>query len=120
MSSRLMVAKKLSATALSQHSPFRATDRITPLALRRAASSVLVYWQPRSGRKITPATGRRWASHRQGVFDEAGAHVIRQGPAGDPAAGQVDDRGQAGPAFPGHNVSDVTGITLVCARPRRE
>ena len=36
MSSRLMVAKKLSATALSQHSPFLETDRITPLALARA------------------------------------------------------------------------------------
>jgi hypothetical protein len=32
-----MVAKKLSATALSQHSPFRETDRMTPLALARAA-----------------------------------------------------------------------------------
>jgi transposase InsO family protein len=37
-----MVAKKLSATALSQHSPLRETDRITPLALARAAKSLLV------------------------------------------------------------------------------
>jgi hypothetical protein len=58
MSSRLMVAKKLSATALSQHSPFLDTDRTTPFALARAAKSRLVYWQPRSLWKITPL---RWA-----------------------------------------------------------
>jgi hypothetical protein len=43
-----MVAKKLSATALSQHSPFLETGRTTPFERARAAKSPLVYCQPRS------------------------------------------------------------------------
>ena len=54
-----MVAKKLSATALSQHSPANPTDNSTPLARASSAKSRLVYWQPRSEWKITPAGGRR-------------------------------------------------------------
>jgi len=46
--------------------------------------------------------------------------MIGQRPADDLAAGQVDDGGQVGPAFPGHDVGDVTGVALVGARPRRE
>ena len=43
MSSRLMVAKNDSATALSQHSPFLPTDSTTPLLRARSAKSLLVY-----------------------------------------------------------------------------
>jgi hypothetical protein len=57
--------------------------------------------------------------HRQSVFHEAGAHVIRQGPAHHTAAGQIDDRREGSPSLPGHDVGDVTGIVPVRARPRR-
>ena len=43
------------------------------------------------------AVGER---HFEGVFNQFGAHVVGQGPADDPTAGQVDDRGQVGPALP--------------------
>jgi hypothetical protein len=46
MSSRLMVAKNDSATALSQHSPLRPTDRTTPFSRARSAKSLLVYCIP--------------------------------------------------------------------------
>src|SRR5271169_5842771 len=48
-----------------------------------------------------------------------GAHVIGQGPADDPAASQVDDRRQVGPALPGRDVGDVADIAPVhlLARP---
>src|SRR5208282_5529442 len=49
----------------------------------------------------------------EGVFDQLGAHVVGQGPADDPAAGQVDDRGQVGPALPGRDVGDVADIAPV-------
>jgi hypothetical protein len=52
---------------------------------------------PRSGALCSNATG-------EGVFDQLGAHVISQGPADNPAAGQVDDGRQVGPALPGRDV----------------
>ena len=48
-----MVAKKLSATALSQHSPLRPTERTTPLARANSAKSPLVYWVNSIGRRNT-------------------------------------------------------------------
>ena len=43
MSSRSMVAKNDSATALSQHSPLRPTESTTPLARASSAKSLPVY-----------------------------------------------------------------------------
>ena len=115
-----MVAKKLSATALSQHSPLRPTESTTPLA--RASSA-------KSPTRILTAAVRMendallWCpvgeGHGEGVFDQLGAHVIGQGPADDPAGGQVDDRRQVGPALPGRDVGDVADIAPVhfFARP---
>ena len=112
-----MVAKKISATALSQHSPFRPTESTTPLSRASSAKSPLVYWQPRSEWKMTPFAGRAVGEgHREGVFDQLGAHVIGQRPADDPAGGQVDDRGQVGPALPGRDVGDVADIAAVHLR----
>jgi hypothetical protein len=48
MSSRLMDAKKLSATALSQHVPLRPRESTTPLSWASWRKSRLVYWQPLS------------------------------------------------------------------------
>jgi hypothetical protein len=47
-SSPLREAKKLSATALSQHWPLRPTDKVTWQSPARAANAAEVYWQPRS------------------------------------------------------------------------
>jgi hypothetical protein len=48
-SSRLMVAMKLSATALkSQHSPLRPIESATPWRSANRAKSRDVYWQPLS------------------------------------------------------------------------
>lgn len=58
-SSRLMVAKSDSASALSQHCPVRPTDSRMPNSSARAANCWLVYWQPRSEWKITGRVGRR-------------------------------------------------------------
>jgi hypothetical protein len=43
MSSRFTVAKKLSATALSQRSPVRPTESCTPLAFAKSAKFLDVY-----------------------------------------------------------------------------
>ena len=51
--------------------------------------------------------------HLEGVFDQFGAHVIGQRPAHHPAAGQVDDRCQIGPALPGGDVGDVADVAPV-------
>jgi len=51
--------------------------------------------------------------HGEGVLDQLGAHVISQSPADDPAAAQVDDPGQVGPALPGRDVGDVADIAPV-------
>ena len=62
-------------------------------------------------------TPRLWCpvgeGHGEGVFDQLGAHVIGQGPAHHPPAGQVDDGGQIGPALPGRDVGDVADIAAV-------
>src|SRR3981189_823904 len=59
ISSVFRVAKKDSATALSQHWPLRPTDSVTPRSLARLAYWVEVYWQPRSEGNTTPGVGRR-------------------------------------------------------------
>ena len=48
-----MVAKNDSATALSQHSPLRPTERTTPLVRANSVKSPLVYWADSSGRRNT-------------------------------------------------------------------
>ena len=58
--------------------------------------------------------------HGEGVVDQLGAHVIGQGPADDLAAGQVDDRGQVGPALPRGDVGDVADIAPVDLLARSE
>ena len=114
MSSRLMVAKNDSATALSQHSPLRPTESTTPLAPRQLGEV--------TARVLTAAVGMEddallgcalGEGHLEGVFDQLGAHVVGQGPADDPAGGQVDDRRQVGPALPGGDVGDVADVAPV-------
>jgi len=51
--------------------------------------------------------------HGERVFDQFGAHVIGERPADDAARGQVDDRGQVGPALPGRDVGDVAHVAPV-------
>ena len=71
MSSRLMVAKKLSATALSQHGPVIPTDRTRPLARARSRSSMLGAGQwVEPTRRLTP----RPIEHRVDVLD----HLVRR------------------------------------------
>jgi hypothetical protein len=116
-----VVAKKLSATASSQHSPFLETDRITPLALARAAKSLLVCWTPAVGMEDhARRRAARRERHRQGVLDELGTHVIAQRPADHAAAGQIDHRRQVGPDLPGHDVRNIVGIAFVRAHAGRE
>ncbi len=54
---------------------------------------------------------RRWAAgidgHAEGVADQLGSHEVGQGAAHHPAGGEIDDRGQVGPALPGPDVGDV-------------
>src|SRR5215471_7715049 len=58
-SSVLMVAKKLSATALSQQLPLRLMLTVTPRLASAERYSSLVYWQPRSEWCSRPAEGLR-------------------------------------------------------------
>jgi len=48
-----MLAKKDSATALSQHTPVLPTDRVTPRSVARVANWAEVYWAGSVGRRNT-------------------------------------------------------------------
>src|SRR6185437_7315637 len=98
-------AKNDSATALSQHWPLRPTDSETWQFPARAANAAEVYWQPRPGVEDHP--GQRVAGGDcvgQGVGDELGAQVVSQGEPDHAAGGDIDDRGQVEPPFPGGDV----------------
>jgi hypothetical protein len=53
MSSSFSEAKKLSATALSQHSRGRDSDWVMWCCVNRLVNSLLVYWVESSGRRNT-------------------------------------------------------------------
>src|SRR5437870_827330 len=102
MSSRLMVAKKLSATALSQQSALRPTDNTTPWSAAKERNSVLVYCSLAAPIGVEDHTFRRPTRperHLQRVAHQFGAHVISQRPSHHLAARQVDDGGQVRPPF---------------------
>jgi hypothetical protein len=87
----LQGATKLSAAALSQHTPVRPTLRCTLLSLQNWANSAEVYWVPavevedRDGIDVTTVD-----RHRQCVDDQRGPHVRRKLPAHDHPCYQVD------------------------------
>ena len=86
MSSSFSDAKKLSATALSQHCRGRDSDWVISCSASRSVNSVEVYWVPRSEWKISPGAGRRCVDgHAERVADQLGAHVIGHRPADDPS-----------------------------------
>jgi len=72
--------------------------------------------------RASPASARMPASGfapGSGHQCQVGAHMAGQGPAHHPAGGEVDNRGQVGPALPGRDVGDVpapAGVELG-ARP---
>ncbi|PJM80394.1 hypothetical protein CH313_28525 [Streptomyces sp. TSRI0384-2] len=74
-SSRLMVEKNDSASALSQHWPVRPTDSRTPNSVARAVYCWLVYWQPRSEWKITGWVGQRC---RQAAVSASATSSVRR------------------------------------------
>src|SRR5689334_2021608 len=92
MSSPFSEAKKLSATALSQHWPLRPTDKVTWQSSARSANAAEVYWRVQGvGVEDHPrcrGTGGDGVGQRMG--DQFGAQVISQREPGDPAGGDVD------------------------------
>ena len=108
ISSPFSEAKKLSATALSQHWPLRPADKVTWQSPARAANAAEAYWAAPVGVEDDPGrrvTGRDRVVQRVG--DQFGAKVIGQGEPHDAAGGDVDDGGQVQPALPGRDVGDV-------------
>ena len=69
-------------------------------------ATVGVHYEPRA--RTAGSDG-----HLQGIAGQGGLHVISDGPADHPPGGQVDDRGQVGPALPGAQVGDVTDVDPV-------
>jgi hypothetical protein len=59
--------------------------------------------EDRAGLEVAVGDG-----HVQGVSDQAGAHVVRELPAGDHLRGQVDNGRQVQPPIAGLEVGDVT------------
>lgn len=49
--------------------------------------------------------------HLQGISDEFGSHVVGEGPTDDSSTGEVDDRGQVCPTFPGGDVGLMRSYT---------
>src|SRR5437868_14047685 len=89
VSSPFSEAKKLSATALSQHWPLRPTDRETWQSPARSANAAEVYC-PAAAVGMEDHPGRRVAGGDrvgQRVRDQLGAKVIGQREADDAARG---------------------------------
>ena len=116
-----MVEKKLSATALSQHSPLRPTERTSAVGASEVGEvPARVLTAPVRMENDALLGCPVPEGHQQCVFDEFGAHVIGQRPADDASAGQVEDRRQVGPALPGRDVGDVADIAPVHLFARTE
>ena len=80
------VALKDSARALSAELPIALMDWRTPARWHASAKARLVYWAPWSVCMIAPARAAAGAfGGGQGIDDEAGAHVIGDGPTGQAA-----------------------------------
>ena len=124
MSSFLMVAKKLSATALSQHCRGLDNDWTIRCSVSNDRNSVLVYCTLAAAVGVEDRPGGRPAvpdGHRQGVADEFGAHVIGDRPADDRGVIRGRSRwpGTPIPPSPVGDVADVDPVEFDSARPER-
>src|SRR5438477_5067204 len=98
------------AVALAAHARLDA-GLLELLAVRRAGvlrSSIGMMQE--AFRRMTLRDG-----HLQSIQSQAGLQVLLHGPAHDPAAVEIHDRGQIEPAFGGRDVGDVTDPNLIDA-----
>src|SRR5918994_219670 len=111
-SSPLRVAKKLSATALSNESPTEPIEAKSPASRSRRPKAEEAYCPPWSLWCTSPGAGRRARrarpqGHLQGGADELRAQVGGHRPPDDAAAAGVQHDSEVQPALAGRDVGEV-------------